>query len=176
MLIAGGILTGAAGLGLYKMFPKFFWQELAEDMQRGVAPAVKVPDPAHWPDTGLHAAWLGHSTVLMKVDGFTILTDPVLHDRVGIDAWILTLGIKRLVAPALKAGKLPKVDLILSSHAHMDHLDLSTMRELEHKYTEVVMAKSTSDLIRPNRYKRVTELGWGEEVRVGPATLRALQV
>ena len=176
MLLGGGVVAGAAGLGLYRMFPKFFWQELADDMKRGVLPAVKVPDPGHWPDTGLHAAWLGHSTVLMKVDGFTILTDPVLHDRVGIDAWVATLGIKRLVAPALKVGKLPKVDLILSSHAHMDHLDRATMRELEHKTTEVVMAKATSDLIRPNRYRRVTELGWTETLKVGPATVRGLEV
>ena len=64
------------------------------------APAPLHPDPRAWPDTGLHAAWLGHSTVLLKVDGTTILTDPVFSDRVGLNLGPLTLGLKRLIAPA----------------------------------------------------------------------------
>lgn len=167
---------GALGLAAYKSMPSFFWDQLRRDFSREIPAASLRPDPSKWPDTGIHGAWLGHSTVLMKVDGFTIVTDPVLNDWIGVDLRLATVGMKRLVAPALLGKDLRGVDLILSSHAHMDHLDLATMRSLESDKTEVVMAKSTSDLIRTHRYAKVTEIGWGETVRVGPAEIRALEV
>src|SRR5215472_6828068 len=102
-----------------------------------VAPTPFVPHPKRWPDRGLHAAWLGHTTVLLKIDGFTILTDPVLSARVGLNFGPLTLGIKRLVAPALDLPDLPKIDVVLLSHAHFDHFDLPTLRRLESRGTTV---------------------------------------
>ncbi len=101
-----------------------------------------------WGDRGLYAAWLGHSTVLLKIDGMTILTDPVLGDRVGLSFGPMTMGLKRLVAPALRADQLPRIDLVLLSHAHMDHFDLATLRALENRATTVVTASKTSDLLR----------------------------
>jgi L-ascorbate metabolism protein UlaG (beta-lactamase superfamily) len=126
---------------------------------------------------GLHAAWLGHTTVLMKIDGFTILTDPVFSDRAGINIiGPVTLGIKRLVAPALELAQLPHVDLILLSHAHMDHFDIPSLRSLEDKRTAVITATATSDLLRVNSYKHVQELRWDERARAGAAAIRAFQV
>src|SRR5436190_1807142 len=101
-----------------------FWDEYSRDCRRPVAPAPFTPNPRAWPDRGLHAAWLGHSTVLLKIDGLTILTDPVFSMRAGIGLGLVTLGIKRMVAPALEIRALPRVDVILLSHAHMDHFDL----------------------------------------------------
>src|SRR6202162_5635713 len=75
-------------------------------------PSPFVPHPKKWPDQGLYAAWLGHSTVLLKLDGVTILTDPVLGDRVGLTFGPMTVGLKRLVAPALRVAQLPKIDLL----------------------------------------------------------------
>ena len=92
-------------------------------------PAVPVPE--RWAAPGVHAAWLGHSTVLLKIDGFTILTDPVFSERAGLRVGPLTLGVKRLVAPPIGPAELPPIDLILLSHAHMDHLDLPSLRALE---------------------------------------------
>ncbi|MCX6593528.1 MAG: MBL fold metallo-hydrolase [Acidobacteria bacterium] len=174
--LGGGALTVGAGIALFRTMPSFFWKQLQEDFTRIPAPPPLTPNPADWPDKGLHAAWLGHSTVLLKIDGFTVLTDPVFHKWIGVDLKFATVGMKRLVAAALPIEKLPKVDLILSSHAHMDHLDLKTMRDLESPQTEVVMARSTSDLIRAGNYARVQEVGWGEVVKAGPASIRGLQV
>jgi hypothetical protein len=66
------------------------------------SPQRRTPRPELWPDTGLHAAWLGHSTVLLKIDGVTIVTDPVFSTRVGLNFGPLTIGLKRLVEPALR--------------------------------------------------------------------------
>ena len=129
-----------------------------------------------WPDKGLHAAWIGHSTVLLKIDGVTVLTDPVFSDRCGVRLAFVTIGLKRLVAPALDIPRLPRIDVILLSHAHMDHFDRPSLRALEGRGVTVVTARSTSDLLRARRYHRVHEIGWGEEVRVGPLTFRGLRV
>jgi L-ascorbate metabolism protein UlaG (beta-lactamase superfamily) len=134
------------------------------------------PNPKLWRDRGLYAAWLGHSTVLLKLDGVTILTDPVLGNRVGVSLGPMTLGLKRLVAPALRVGQLPKIDVLLLSHAHMDHFDLATLRALESRSTTVVTAAKTSDLLRTRRYASVKELRWGERTRVGPIGIRAFEV
>ena len=129
----------------------------------GLAPFV--PHPQKWSDKGLHAAWLGHSSVLLKIDGFTILTDPVLGNRCGVRVGPMTVGLKRMVAPALLWPQLPPIDLIVLSHAHFDHFDLPTLRRLERSGTAVVTASNTSDLLRVRRYASVRELGWGERAR-----------
>lgn len=129
-----------------------------------------------WSDSGLHAAWLGHATVLLKIEGFTILTDPVLNERVGLNFGPVTVGLKRLVAPALETPELPKIDLVLLSHAHFDHFDMPTLRRLESRGTTVVTAARTADLLSARRYQRVHELGWGERAAVGPLDIRAFEV
>src|SRR5450432_212724 len=123
-VLAGAGLSNVANLGAWavKTAPEF-WRRLSADRKRDVLPAPCQPDPNAWPDTGLHAAWLGHSTVLIKVDGVTIVTDPVLSLRAGIRVGPATLGVKRLVEPALMMDELPPIDVILLSHAHFDHFD-----------------------------------------------------
>jgi L-ascorbate metabolism protein UlaG (beta-lactamase superfamily) len=113
---------------------------------------------------------------LLKVDGTTILTDPVFSDRAGLSLGPVTVGLKRLVAPALPLSRLPQLDLIVLSHAHMDHFDIPTLRLLEGRRTSVVTAYRTSDLLRPRRYREVREMRWGDRTRVGAAELRALEV
>jgi L-ascorbate metabolism protein UlaG (beta-lactamase superfamily) len=141
-----------------------------------ITPSPEHPNPKLWPDHGLYAAWLGHATVLLKLDGVTILTDPVLGNRVGVSFGPMTVGLKRLVAPALRVHQLPKIDVVLLSHAHMDHFDLATLRALESRATTVVTAAKTSDLLRTRRYAGVKELAWGERTRVGHIGLRAFEV
>ena len=159
----------------YKMAPQFL-NRVSVDIKRPVENAPEHPDVALWPRTGLHAAWIGHSTTWISIDGFTILTDPVFSDRVGLNLGPFTLGIKRLVAPALRMRQLPQPDLILLSHAHMDHFDIPSLRKLENAASAVVTAAKTSDLLRVDRYRRVEELAWNQAARGGPATVKAIQV
>lgn len=151
-------------------------RQMSKEVPRPILPAPYAPNPKSWPDTGIHAAWLGHSTVFLKVDGYTILTDPVFSDRVGIELGPVTVGIKRLISPALQSEDLPHPNLILLSHAHMDHFDRPSLRALRSDQTSVVTAYRTSDLLRPRRYRSVQELGWGESARVGAASIKAFEV
>src|SRR5215831_5246516 len=89
------------------------WRRMAEDRKRIVLPSPRIPKLAGWRRDGLQAAWIGHSTVLIQVDGFTILTDPVFSTRIGIKIGATVLGLKRLVRPAVDPTELPTPDLIL---------------------------------------------------------------
>lgn len=134
-------------------------------------PPVKArfaPDLAGWEKHDLAAVWIGHATVLLRVGGITILTDPVFSARVGVGLGLMTAGPKRFVAPALSIRQLPRIDLILISHAHFDHLDRPSLARLP-KRTPVVTARQTADLIRDVGYRDVREIDWGESI---PATPR----
>jgi L-ascorbate metabolism protein UlaG (beta-lactamase superfamily) len=121
--------------------------------------APHKPFPASWRGDQITAAWLGHATVLVNFFGTTILTDPTLMDRIGADLGFAVLGRKRLVAPALSISELPKIDLVLLSHAHMDHLDCETLAALP-KDSQLITAEKTSDLLP--RFRKTQELGWNE--------------
>jgi len=125
---------------------------------------------------GIHAAWIGHSTVVIRIEGFTVVTDPVFSNRIGIGIGPWTLGLKRLIEPASSLRDIPRPDLILLSHAHMDHFDLPSLRTLQDMETAVVTAANTTDLLNAKRYESVRELRWNESTRVGPATIRAFEV
>ena len=126
---------------------------------RPIASPLAKPDPSTWSNSHVTLAWLGHSTVLVNLFGVTILTDPVLFSRIGIRLPGLTIGPKRLTSPALEFQELPKIDLVLLSHAHFDHLDLRTLRCFDGS-TSVITARATSDLLKRTRFSDVTELEW----------------
>jgi L-ascorbate metabolism protein UlaG (beta-lactamase superfamily) len=138
-----------------------FVRRLSEGYFRTIPPAPNKPDPRQWRDDQLTLSWLGHATVLINFFGVWILTDPALRARVGVGAGPLTFGPKRYVAPALRVRELPALDFILLTHAHMDHLDVGTLRRLPSNVT-VVTAAATSDLLTPLRFREVVELGWRE--------------
>ncbi len=143
---------------------------------RDAADPAARPDPKSWDPSTITAAWLGHATVLLNFVGTTILTDPVFSDRIGVRILgLTTLGPQRLVNPPLQPEDLPPIDLILLSHAHMDHLDFPSLRRLNHA-TPVVMAKNTSDLLRQRGWSNVRELDWGETLSIAGVELEALQV
>ncbi len=125
------------------------FREWTLESRRPIAPAFAKPEPLKWSDAQVTLAWLGHATVLINFFGIKILTDPVLFPRIGIRLPGFTIGPKRLTAPALGFRELPRIDLILLSHAHFDHFS-------------VISARATSDLLRRTRFRDVTELDWGE--------------
>lgn len=79
------------------------------------------------PSTGLRATWLGHSTVLLELDGARILTDPVWAQRAAPTEWA---GPLRFHPVPVEIDALPPLDAVLVSHDHYDHLDASAVRRL----------------------------------------------
>lgn len=79
------------------------------------------------PASGLRVTWLGHSTMLVEIDGVRVLTDPVWGERTSPLSWI---GPRRWYAPPLRLEDLPPIDAVVISHDHYDHLDTPTILAL----------------------------------------------
>ncbi len=137
------------------------WREWTVESWRPITPAFAKPEPSKWNDAGVTLAWIGHATVLINFFGVKILTDPVLFPRIGIRLPGFTIGPKRLTAPALEFRELPKIDVVLLSHAHFDHFDLRTLHRFDEN-TCVITASNTRDLLRGTRLRDITELRWDE--------------
>ncbi|HEY6188269.1 MAG TPA: MBL fold metallo-hydrolase [Pyrinomonadaceae bacterium] len=150
-----------------------FLAERVRETRTPIPPAPHCPDPSSWSDERLTVAWLGHATMLINFYGTWLLTDPVLRSRVGVNVAGLTLGPRRIVKPALSARELPPLDGVLISHSHMDHCDLPTLRRLPRNIHAVVQ-RDNGDLVR--RFRRRSELEWGEAVEVNGARIEAIEV
>lgn len=130
-------------------------------------------------DCCLWACWLGHSTVLMNIGGSWIITDPVLFDAYGLSILGLTIGPRRIAPPALSVEEIPKPDLVLLSHAHLDHMDRRSLGAISERWAgelDVITAANTKDVIEDLPWRSVHEMDWGDRTTVAGVTLTALQV
>lgn len=137
------------------------------------------PDPSVWRDDEINIAWIGHATILLNFYGTVILTDPVLFERVGLYFWGITFGPSRYTMPALQLEELPKPDLVLLSHAHMDHMDYETLSSLVDLYPNeiaCITAFNTKDVIEDLDWKSLREVDWNEEIIFEDIRLKALEV
>jgi L-ascorbate metabolism protein UlaG (beta-lactamase superfamily) len=78
------------------------------------------------PASGLRAFWIGHASVYVEIDGLRLLLDPVFAERVSP----IPIGPKRFHPPPIALADLPKIDAVLVSHDHYDHLDMATVQHL----------------------------------------------
>jgi L-ascorbate metabolism protein UlaG (beta-lactamase superfamily) len=107
-----------------------------------------------------HLTWLGHSTVLVDLDGVRLLTDPVLRSRVA------HLRRRELIDPAHYRN----IDAVLLSHLHFDHLDPPSLRRLG-LGMQLVVPRGGGGLLRQRGFRRVAEVEAGEEIQIGALTV-----
>src|SRR5512144_2072716 len=124
------------------------------------------------PASGLRVTWMGHSTLLVEIDGVRLLTDPVWGERASPLAFA---GPKRLHPPPARLAALPHLDAVIVSHDHYDHLDRSTIRALAR--TRVPFITSLGVGAHLERWgvapKRITELDWWEKTELRGVTVTA---
>lgn len=119
----------------------------------------------------LHAArdatvtWIGHSTVLLQLDGVTVVTDPNWNDRSGPFGGLI--GVGRYTPPGIRFEDLPRVDVVLVSHDHYDHLDEPTVRRLAREHDPLfVVPVGLKAWLAGQGISRAIELNWGETTTV----------
>jgi L-ascorbate metabolism protein UlaG (beta-lactamase superfamily) len=136
-------------------------------------PTIK-PNPVSWPQDRITVSNLGHATLLMNFLGVRVISDPALFDRVGLafDS-IFTIGPKRMSPPPLAPADLQNVQLILITHAHMDHLDVPSLKALP-KTATVVACEKCSQIIVPLGFSDVRELKWGESTEFSGLKITAM--
>jgi L-ascorbate metabolism protein UlaG (beta-lactamase superfamily) len=111
----------------------------------------------------MRITWVGHSTALIELDGQRILTDPVLRTRV---AHLLR------AAPLAREDVVAELDAVVVSHMHHDHFDPPSLRMID-RSTELIVPRGAGKTCVKVGFERVTELGVGESVPVGPITVTA---
>lgn len=130
----------------------------------GTLPVVNTAKASYEtvPASGLRVTWFGHSSTLVEIDGFRILTDPVFSDRVSPFGFI---GPKRWYAPPIALADLPEIDAVVISHDHYDHLDMKTIRAMQNWRTVFVVPLGMGAHLAywgiPE--SRIIELDWWQE-------------
>jgi len=117
------------------------------------------------PETGLRVTWLGHSTLLLELSGYRILTDPVFGQRASPLSFA---GPKRFHPVPATVAELPPIDVVLLSHDHYDHLCASTMRELARLQMPIVTSLGVGARLEALGFEpgRILELDWGQQADV----------
>ena len=131
--------------------------------------------PSRQTDSARQAIWVGHSTVLVTIDGINVLTDPVFSDRASPVSFA---GPKRVVPPAVTIDDLPQIDAVVISHSHYDHLDLPSLTALHARQDQVtfLVPLGLKELLQGAGISNVIELDWWEEVMVGEVKFTATPV
>jgi len=113
----------------------------------------------------LRATWLGHSTVLIEIDGLRVLTDPVWGTRASPSR---LAGPKRFQPVPVPLGALPPLDLVIVSHDHYDHLDYPTIRKLSKRDVPFVTSLGVGAHLEAWGVppERIVELDWWESHRL----------
>jgi N-acyl-phosphatidylethanolamine-hydrolysing phospholipase D len=114
--------------------------------------------------------WVGHSTLLVQLDGVNVLTDPTWSLRLG--PWSGTVGVRRFTPPGIAFGDLPPIDVVLISHDHYDHLDEKTVRRLARTFNpRFVVPLGIKTWLADRGITNVSELDWSESVTVKGLTI-----
>ena len=131
--------------------------------------SVEMIPPARFltaPATGLRITWMGHSTVLIEIDGHRVLTDPNWSERASPLTW---MGPRRWYPPVMPLAELPALDAVLISHDHYDHLDRATVVALNQRAVKFIVPLGVGAHLAywgvPEA--RIVELDWWQSADLG---------
>jgi L-ascorbate metabolism protein UlaG (beta-lactamase superfamily) len=128
-------------------------------------PVTPTKPPARVIGQGMRVTWIGHATALVQTQGLNILTDPVWSERASP---VQFAGPKRVREPGVRFEDLPKIDVVLVSHNHYDHLDLATLERLWARDRPLIVTSLGNDAILKGRGIQAVARDWGGRVEVRP--------
>lgn len=155
--------------------PKIIYDFFFSDNQR--TPPQALPELRPKPErlanksASLRFAWLGHSTILLEIEGKRILFDPIFSKY----ASPVPFAIKRFQPPAIALDQIDAIDLVVISHNHYDHLDKKTIKQLAKRAVPFVVPLGVGKQL--NRWgidnERVTEFDWWESETIAGLNITA---
>lgn len=154
-----------------KGFPDLLKWQFGGGKMRWEAPVAAAPRarPAAVVND-LSVTMIGHATLLIQTAGLNILTDPVWSDRASPLAFA---GPKRATPPGIAFQDLPRIDVVLLSHNHYDHLDLATLRDLHQSHAPLIVTPLGNDAIIHSVLPeaQISTGDWGECFSTGPLNI-----
>jgi L-ascorbate metabolism protein UlaG (beta-lactamase superfamily) len=151
----------------------FIAQRLFGDDSQPVWPERVAVSPSRPPTRvegeAMRVTWIGHASVLIQTNGVNILTDPIWSERAGPFGF----GPQRVAAPGIRFEDLPKIDLVLVSHDHYDHLDLTTLRRLWARDRPIIVTSLGNDSVIGQAGIPAQALDWRQSRGVSSACARA---
>jgi L-ascorbate metabolism protein UlaG (beta-lactamase superfamily) len=162
---------------VFKVLPLYLENRAQTEPKRPLGPfRTDAGAFAAAPVSGLRVTWFGHSGSLIEIDGMRVLVDPIWEQRASPFEF---MGPKRFFQPTIALDDLPKIDVVLISHDHYDHLGARTVRRLA-KVEAVACARWVTSLGVGKRLRgfgvaaeRITELDWTESVELGALKVTA---
>jgi L-ascorbate metabolism protein UlaG (beta-lactamase superfamily) len=127
------------------------------------------PPPSALPEGAAAVTMIGHATLLVRIAGGTMLTDPQFSSHAGAFG---RFGAVRVRPPGLALARLPPIDVVFVSHNHYDHLDVRSLRWLEvHHQPTFVTCLGLRRTLKRHGLRRVIELDWWESTTIGGVTV-----
>lgn len=164
--------TAVGGLSTaFKVLPQYMGNKEQVEPKRPLGPfRTDAGVFANAAASGLRVTWFGHSGSLIEIDGMRVLVDPVWDERASPVSF---MGPKRFFAPTIALEALPKLDVMLISHDHYDHLGAQTVKRLT-KTEGAAGARWVTSLGVGKRLRgfgvaaeKIAELDWTESLQVG---------
>jgi L-ascorbate metabolism protein UlaG (beta-lactamase superfamily) len=163
---------------ILKVLPRFLSSKEEKFPRRPLGPfRTDVGLYAVAPESGLRVTWMGHSSMLVEIDGVKVLIDPVWDERASPSQWA---GPKRFFAAPVRLEDLPAVDAVLVSHDHYDHLGEETIRRLagleSMRGARWVTSLGVGEMLREFgvRAEQIAELDWTQSVAVNGLEITAV--
>jgi L-ascorbate metabolism protein UlaG (beta-lactamase superfamily) len=161
-----GAFKNTSPIKMHSFF-EMIWKGLTSDIERAVWPeqVASVSDSAPLgkvESNDTRVTFINHATFLIQTAGYNILTDPVFSERTSPFSFI---GPKRIHKPGIDIAKLPKIDVIIISHDHYDHLDLDSINTLiERDNPRLYMGLGVGS--RLTESDKIIEMDWWEKSEV----------
>ena len=147
-----------------------FWETRAKWPASFPSPHPQARPVARVDGGGLRVTMIGHASLLVQIAGLNILTDPVWSERCSPFSFV---GPRRVNPPGIAFENLPRIDLVLLSHNHYDHMDMATLAQLREAHDPVVMTPLGNDTIVKGSIPgmKIVTGDWGDQVSFGPAMI-----
>ena len=149
---------------------KSFWQVLKWKMTNARVEWPETVPTKNYPlrplatNEKINATFVNHATFLIQLPGLNILTDPLFSERTSPFTF---MGPMRVRPPGIPLEMLPKIDVVLISHNHYDHLDLEAIKQIDGKFHPLfLVALGDEKLLLENGIQNVKAMDWWEEVKV----------
>lgn len=138
----------------------------SQDWPDKITPPYKLATPVASSSDKMIVTFVSHASFLIQVDGLNILTDPVYGKRASPLSFV---GPKAVHPPGIEFDKLLKIDIVLISHNHYDHMDEVTIKNLQDKFSpKFIVPLANAKKMKSFGAKNITELDWWDSININP--------